>query len=126
MATPSALCIASVSWEWYAGIGSKKTSRSFGGRSYPWRRKQYASRPHRRMFDARTIRLLPEGTLLDPYKIYEVWYDGTGSKVIGIGFAGLDAEELLQHRMDPIRLFLWDEMAAIDAEAAHVVGMVAP
>ena len=78
------------------------------------------------MFDARTIRLLPEGTLLDPYKIYEVWYDATGSKVIGIGFAGLEAEELLQHRMDPIRLFLWDEMAAIDAEAAHVLGVVAP
>src|SRR5438270_6070394 len=28
--------------------------------------------------------------------------------------------------MQPIRLILWDEMAAIDAEAAHVVGMVAP
>src|SRR5438045_6533795 len=64
--------------------------------------------------------------LFDPYKIYEVWYDATGSKVIGSGFAGLEAEELLQHRMDPIRLILWDEMAAIDAEAAHVVGMVAP
>ena len=49
---------------------------------------QYASRPHRRMFDARTIRLLPGGTLLDPYTTYEVWYDETGSKVIGIGFAG--------------------------------------
>jgi len=33
------------------------------------------------------ITVSPSG-LFDPYKIYEVWYDGTGSKVIGIGFAG--------------------------------------
>src|SRR6202048_1332642 len=42
------------------------------------------------------------------------------------GEAGLDAEELLQRRIDPVRLLLGDEVAAVDAEAAHVVGMVAP
>jgi hypothetical protein len=37
--------------------------------------------------DARTIRLLPVGSLFAPYKIYEVWYEATGSKVTGVGFA---------------------------------------
>ena len=37
--------------------------------------------------DERTIRLLPAGSLFAPYKIYEVWYEATGSKVIGVGFA---------------------------------------
>jgi hypothetical protein len=37
--------------------------------------------------DARTIRLLPAGTLFAPHKIYEVWYEATGSNVSGIGFA---------------------------------------
>ena len=37
--------------------------------------------------DERTIRLRPAGTNFAPYKIYEVWYDATGSVVIGIGFA---------------------------------------
>ena len=39
--------------------------------------------------DARTIRLLPEGTLFAPYKIYELWYEATGSRVIGVGFAAV-------------------------------------
>jgi Alpha/beta hydrolase domain len=37
--------------------------------------------------DQRTIRLLPTGTLFDPFKIYEIWYEATGSKVSGVGFA---------------------------------------
>jgi hypothetical protein len=37
--------------------------------------------------DERTIRLLPAGSLFAAYKIYEVWYEATGSKVIGVGFA---------------------------------------
>ena len=37
--------------------------------------------------DERTIRLLPAGSLFAPYKIYEVWYEATGSRVIGVGFA---------------------------------------
>ena len=39
--------------------------------------------------DARTIRLLPEGTLFAPYKIYEIWYEAAGSRVIGVGFAAV-------------------------------------
>jgi hypothetical protein len=37
--------------------------------------------------DERTIRLLPAGTRFAPYKIYEVWYEATGSNVIGVSFA---------------------------------------
>ena len=37
--------------------------------------------------DERTIRLLPAGTLFAPYKIYDIWYEATGSTVMGVGFA---------------------------------------
>jgi hypothetical protein len=37
--------------------------------------------------DGQTIRLLPVGTNFAPYRIYEVWYEATGSSVIGVGFA---------------------------------------
>ncbi|HEY3908541.1 MAG TPA: alpha/beta hydrolase domain-containing protein [Stellaceae bacterium] len=37
--------------------------------------------------DNRSIRLLPAGTRFAPYKIYEIWYEATGSSVIGVGFA---------------------------------------
>lgn len=37
--------------------------------------------------DERTIRLLPAGELFAPFKIYEIWYEATGSRVAGIGFA---------------------------------------
>src|SRR5215510_14997984 len=37
--------------------------------------------------DARTIRLLPQGTKLSPLVIYELFYEATDSKVVGIGFA---------------------------------------
>jgi hypothetical protein len=39
--------------------------------------------------DSRTIRLVPEGTLFAPYRIYELWYEATGSRVIGVGFAAV-------------------------------------
>ncbi len=39
--------------------------------------------------DAQSIRLLPEGSLFAPFKIYELWYEATGSKVLGIGFASV-------------------------------------
>jgi alpha/beta hydrolase family protein len=39
--------------------------------------------------DAQSIRLLPQGSLLAPFKIYELWYEATGSKVLGIGFAAV-------------------------------------
>ncbi len=37
--------------------------------------------------DRQTIRLLPRGADFAPFKIYEVWYEATGSTVMGIGFA---------------------------------------
>jgi hypothetical protein len=39
--------------------------------------------------DAQSIRLLPQGRLFAPFKIYELWYEATGSKVLGIGFASV-------------------------------------
>ena len=37
--------------------------------------------------DNRSIRLLPLGTNFAPVKIYEIWYEATGSTVMGVGFA---------------------------------------
>src|SRR5487761_1476079 len=37
--------------------------------------------------DDRSIRLLPAGTNFAPYKIYDIWYEASGSTVIGVGFA---------------------------------------
>jgi hypothetical protein len=37
--------------------------------------------------DRQSIRLLPDGTLFAPFKIYDLWYEATGSSVLGAGFA---------------------------------------
>ncbi len=37
--------------------------------------------------DANSIRLLPEGAKFAPIKIYELWYEATDPKVVGIGYA---------------------------------------
>src|SRR6516165_9118867 len=48
--------------------------------------------------DAQSIRLVPHGTLFAPFKIYELWYEATGSKVLGIGFASVrDLVSFLRH-----------------------------
>jgi Alpha/beta hydrolase domain len=39
--------------------------------------------------DVQSIRLLPQGSLFAPFKIYELRYEATGSKVLGIGFAAV-------------------------------------
>ena len=39
--------------------------------------------------DERTIRLLPPGRDFAPIKIYELWYEATGAKVLGIGYASV-------------------------------------
>lgn len=39
--------------------------------------------------DDRSIRLLPAGRNFAPVKIYELWYEATGSKVLGIGYASV-------------------------------------
>jgi hypothetical protein len=37
--------------------------------------------------DAQSIRLKPPGTKFAPVKIYELWYEATAPKVVGLGFA---------------------------------------
>ena len=37
--------------------------------------------------DQQSIRLLPTGTHFAPYRIYDLWYEATGSMVLGTGFA---------------------------------------
>jgi hypothetical protein len=37
--------------------------------------------------DARSIRLLPKGAKFAPFTIYDLWYEATGAKVVGVGFA---------------------------------------
>jgi len=39
--------------------------------------------------DERSIRLLPEGSKFEPIKIYELWYEAVGPKVLGVGFASV-------------------------------------
>jgi hypothetical protein len=45
--------------------------------------------------DARTVRLLPEGTLPEPGSIYELSYNATKPRVLGIGFAA--TRDLISH-----------------------------
>jgi len=48
--------------------------------------------------DARTIRLLPEGTKPEPGALYELRYQATGAKVLGLGFAATrDVVSWLRH-----------------------------
>jgi hypothetical protein len=39
--------------------------------------------------DDRSIRLVPEGRKFEPIKIYELWYEAVGAKVLGIGYASV-------------------------------------
>jgi len=39
--------------------------------------------------DDRSIRMLPVERNFEPVKIYELWYEATGSKVLGIGYASV-------------------------------------
>jgi hypothetical protein len=48
--------------------------------------------------DDRSIRMLPVGRNFRPIKIYELWYEATGSKVLGIGYASVrDLVSFLRH-----------------------------
>src|SRR5688500_18616336 len=56
--------------------------------------------------DARTIRLLPDGRKFEPFRIYELWYEATEAKVLGIGFASVrDLVSFLRYERDgnPVR-----------------------
>jgi len=49
--------------------------------------------------DDRSVRMLPVGRNFAPIKIYELWYEATGSKVLGIGYASVrDLVSFLRHR----------------------------
>ena len=45
--------------------------------------------------DERSIRLLPDGRKFEPVKIYELWYEATGARVLGIGYASV--RDLVSH-----------------------------
>lgn len=48
--------------------------------------------------DAHSVRLLPKGTKLSPLVIYELFYEATDPKVVGIGFAATrDVVSFLRH-----------------------------
>jgi Alpha/beta hydrolase domain len=52
-------------------------------------RRRDISRAEWQFVDTRSIRLLPEGRAFEPFKIYELWYEATEPKVLGIGFASV-------------------------------------
>jgi hypothetical protein len=52
-------------------------------------RRRDISRAEWQFVDNRSIRLLPEGRPFEPFKIYELWYEATDPKVLGIGFASV-------------------------------------
>ena len=48
--------------------------------------------------DDRSIRLLPESRKFEPIRIYELWYEAVGAKVLGIGYASVrDLVSFLRH-----------------------------
>src|SRR5438128_2221943 len=48
--------------------------------------------------DNRSIRLVPEGRAFEPFKVYELWYEATEPKILGIGFASVrDLVSFLRH-----------------------------
>lgn len=66
------------------------------------RRTQTAPRhdvPAWEFVDARTVRLLPEGTLPEPGSIYELYYQATKPRVLGIGFAA--TRDIISHLRYP-------------------------
>jgi hypothetical protein len=49
--------------------------------------------------DDRSIRLMPPGRNFAPIKIYELWYEAAGSKVLGIGYASVrDLVSFFRHK----------------------------
>jgi hypothetical protein len=67
--------------------------------------------------DERTIRLLPVGRKFEPFRIYDFWYEATGAKVLGIGFASVrDLVSFLRHeRAD-------NPLVAEGTEIRHTLG----
>jgi hypothetical protein len=70
--------------------------------------------------DARSIRLLPEGTRFEPGKIYEIWYDATDAKVLGIGYAATrDLVSFLRYA-EQDRVGTRNPLISADAEESRI------
>src|SRR5438105_1940183 len=64
-------------------------------------RRRDVARAEWQFVDNRSIRMLPEGRPFEPFKIYELWYEATDPKVLGIGFASVrDLISFLRHEHD--------------------------
>jgi len=67
--------------------------------------------------DNRSICLLPEGRAFEPFKIYELWYEATEPKVLGIGFASVrDLVSFLRYER------AGDPLLGEGAEIRHAIG----
>jgi hypothetical protein len=67
--------------------------------------------------DNRSIRLLPEGRTFEPFKIYELWYEASEPKILGIGFASVrDLVSFLRYER------AGNPLLAEDAEIRHAIG----
>jgi hypothetical protein len=67
--------------------------------------------------DNRSIRLSPEGRAFEPFKIYELWYEASEPKVLGIGFASVrDLVSFLRYER------AGNPLLADDAEIRHAIG----
>src|SRR5438477_7960044 len=67
--------------------------------------------------DNRSIRLVPEGRAFEPFKIYELWYEATEPKVLGIGFASVrDLVSFLRYERNG------NPLLSDDAEIRHAIG----
>jgi hypothetical protein len=67
--------------------------------------------------DDRSIRLVPEGRKFEPVKIYELWYEATGAKVLGIGYASVrDLVSFLRYERDG------NPILADGGEVRHALG----
>jgi hypothetical protein len=55
--------------------------------------------------DERTIRLLPKGRVFERFKVYEFFYEATGAKVLGIGYASVrDLVSFLRHHRSAVEM----------------------
>ena len=67
--------------------------------------------------DNRSIRRLPEGRAFEPFKIYELWYEASEPKVLGIGFASVrDLVSSLRYER------AGNPLLADNAEIRHAIG----
>jgi hypothetical protein len=72
------------------------------------------SRDEWEFLDDRSIRLLPPGRNLAPIKIYELWYEAVGAKVLGIGYASV---------RDLVSFLRYGSMAGLDmGSIKHALG----